>query len=199
MATKQTGCLHLWSGASKWPVTACLDSSSEIFCYLVETVLGWREEWRQNKVKRSVCHKIDPMDNTSKILQSCSHPAFTSVKGKVKIKHGVLWTYKTWDNKAHKATASSGWVSCLPSGGKLLNINTNQHNILITVNYIQLCSFICRSEMHPLLTSYPCSRPFERAFSSSVRQRERRLFLLFCHHSSYPIYVGSWCFISSVM
>lgn len=68
---------------------------------------GIREEWRKNKVKRSVCQKTSPMDNISKILQSCSHTGFTSVKGKVKIKCRVHWIQKTWDRETHTTTTQS--------------------------------------------------------------------------------------------
>lgn len=114
---------------------------------------GVREEWRKNKVK-SVCHKTNPMDNTSKILQSCSHTGFTSVKGEVKITCRVHWIQKIWDRKTHSATTSSEWVSCLPNGEKLLNINTNKHTRLITVNYTEPCS----SYLGQLNMSCTCSK-----------------------------------------
>lgn len=58
----------------KWPVTACLDSSSEIFCILLR--LFWGGEKTEDKVKRSVCHKIDPMDNISKNFAELQPPSF---------------------------------------------------------------------------------------------------------------------------
>lgn len=96
-----------------------------------------REEWRKNMVKRSVCHKTNPLYNISMILWSCSHIDFTSVKGRVNIKCRVHWIQKTWDRKTHTTTTSSEWVPCSPNGKKLLNINTSQHTLLITVNYIE--------------------------------------------------------------
>lgn len=72
------------------------------------------------------------------------HLTFTLMKEKVKIKYGVLWICRIWGSNAYRAI-SSRWVSCLPIKGSLLNINTNQHSILITVyscvaSYLGICS-----------------------------------------------------------
>lgn len=159
--------------------------------YLVETVLGWGKDWRQSE-KKCLSQNWPHGQHQQEFCRVAATQLSLQWKEKWK------WIYWILDDTVYTATTSSEWVSSLPRG-KLLNIKTNQHNVVIAENYIQLCSFIFRSEMYLLLTSHSGSRLWDKAFPSSVRQRERKLFLLFCHHSSHPTCVGSWVFISLVM
>lgn len=102
MSKKQTAFLKLWSGLSKQIVSEYIDSSSETFWYL-DTHLEGRGLWRQNKVKRNFYHKAIPVDNiTTFWKQLYPHLYFISEEGKAKTKHGVIWTYRIWDNKGQQ-------------------------------------------------------------------------------------------------
>lgn len=94
---------------------------------------------------------------------------------------------------------SSKWVSCVQSRGSLLNINSNNHNVSITVNYIQLCSFIFRSEIYLLLTLYPQFQAIWNGHLFVSESENKEIAFIICHYLSSSSCMNSWCFVSSVI